>query len=114
MWSERDRDLLEDLVEHGDEAMQYIRGVTLSEFRADRQLARALERVLEIVGETGSRLSEDARGRIPFDWKAVRGLRNVLAHQYGRVDPDELYRAATRELPDLVARVRAALKDGPE
>lgn len=109
MWSERDRQLLQDLVQHGEEAAGYLEGVSLQRFQADGALARATERLLEIVGEIEAQLSEAARAQIPIDWRAVRGMRNVLAHQYGRVDRAELYRAATRGLPDLVKKVRAAL-----
>lgn len=109
---EGDRDALLDLAEHGEEALGYLAGISRTRFRQDRRLVLVTERLLEIVGEAAARLSDDARAEVPFDWKAVRGLRNVLAHQYGSIDLDALYATATRELPDLVAKVRAAL--GPQ
>lgn len=88
--------------------MRYLRGVTPAAFRADRRLRLAVERLLEIVGEAASALSEPTRAAIPYEWRGVRGLRNVIAHQYGSVDPDQLHRAVTNRLPDLVAAIRKA------
>ena len=106
---ERDADLFRDILEHGEELAGYLSGVPLTKFRSDRMLQLVTERLLEIVGEAATGLSDDARAAVPYDWRAVRGLRNILAHQYGRVEHDALYATATRELPLLLARVRDAL-----
>ena len=40
-------------------------------------------------------------------WRGVIGLRNVLAHNYGEIDRRRLYETACRELPGLIATLRA-------
>jgi uncharacterized protein with HEPN domain len=106
--ADKDAALLDDLLEHAEEAMRYLDGVGVSAFRKDRRLRLAIERLLEIVGEAAGGLSEEARASIPFDWRAVRGLRNVIAHQYGAIDPDQLHRVVRARLPALVAAIRKA------
>lgn len=42
---------------------------------------------MEVVGEAAKRVSLDTRGRLAlFDWKAIRGMRDVLIHDYIGVD----------------------------
>lgn len=106
---DRDRARLEDIVAHATEAQRYLDGVTPKAFRDDRRLRLVTERLLEIIGEAASGLSEETRNAIDYDWRAVRGLRNILAHQYGAVDPDQIHRVVANRLPDLVARVEVGL-----
>lgn len=108
MSAKKDAALLADVVEHAEEAIRYLDGVGAAAFREDRRLRLAVERLLEIVGEAAGGLSEEARAGIPFDWRAVRGLRNVIAHQYGAIDPDQLHRVVKARLPALVAAIRKA------
>lgn len=76
---------------------------------ADRVRQLAAERLLEIIGESARAMSDDGRARYPeVPWSDVIGLRVVLAHHYHRVDPDQVWTIATREVPALAARLDAA------
>lgn len=37
------------------------------------------------------------------------GLRNILAHEYGRIDHDKLFATAVNELPGLIVRLESLL-----
>ncbi|HUR63304.1 MAG TPA: HepT-like ribonuclease domain-containing protein [Candidatus Thermoplasmatota archaeon] len=106
---DRDWLLLNDVADHAEEALGYLEGVSLAAFRKDRRLQLALERLLEIVGESAGRVSSAAQARVDVDWRGLRALRNVLAHQYDAIDHALLYAAATRRLPGVVQAVRAHL-----
>lgn len=108
MSAEKDEALLADIVDHAEEAMLYLRDVPMADFRKDRKLRLQIERLLEIVGEAASGLSEKQRARIDYDWRGVRGLRNAIAHQYGSIDPEQIFRVVKRRLPDLVAAIQKA------
>lgn len=98
---DRDLDRLVDLQVHCDHLLSLFKGKDLAMFLADRTLQWATERLLEIVGEAAGALSDEARAEIPHDWSGLRGLRNVLAHQYGRIEPERVYRVAREEIPRL-------------
>lgn len=54
----------------------------------DRISQLAVERLLEIIGESARAMSNEARSAFPdVRWADVIGLRIVLAHHYHRVDP---------------------------
>jgi len=44
-------------------------------------------------------------------WKLMRGMRNVLAHQYFTTDADVLWRTATEDLPPLVGQLEGLFPD---
>jgi len=55
------------------------------------------------IGELANRLTEDYRvmteAQIP--WRAVRGLRNIVAHHYGKIDYKSLWETIDRDIPAL-------------
>jgi len=60
-------------------------------FMASEELQDAVIRKVEVIGEAAKRVSPEARGRLTsLDWKAVRGMGDVLIHDYIGVDLDEV------------------------
>lgn len=110
--------------EHGDDAHLWdmlafarevrgmIAGVSYKRFLKDRTLTRAVERSVELIGEAARRVSpssQAAHTRIP--WRRIIGLRNILAHEYGRVDYEMLYKSAAGDVPELIRLIEKVVKD---
>lgn len=69
---------------------------------ADEALWLALERIVEVVGEAASHLSETTKAQYPeVGWGDVVGSRIIYTHQYHRIDRDLLWNTAARSLPAL-------------
>jgi uncharacterized protein with HEPN domain len=74
----------------------------------DRLRQLAVERLLEIIGESANVLSDEFREEHPdVPWGDIIGLRVVLAHHYHRVDPNQVWVIAADEVPRLAERLRA-------
>jgi len=46
------------------------------------------------------------------DWESVKGIRNILAHDYFNIDADEIYAICSRDLMSLkqaIAQLRQAV-----
>lgn len=102
---------LADIDEAMTDARSFAEGRTLEEFREDRQLRYAIERALEIIGEATANLSDEVKAqdkRLP--WREMRGLRNVVAHAYHRVDAARVWQVVTEDLPRVHGRIRALLE----
>jgi uncharacterized protein with HEPN domain len=104
---ERDNAYLWDMVESAQTILGFMKGLALEQFTADGKEALivrlAVERKLEILGEAARRISvsfKQAHPEIP--WSSVIGLRNVISHEYARVDYDLIYHLIQRQLPALV------------
>lgn len=75
-------------------------------YDGDVLLHRAAERLLEIIGEAASALSDQLIEQVPdVAWRDVRRLRIVLAHHYHRVDPGQVWEIASVEVPVLAERL---------
>lgn len=75
----------------------------------DRLGQLAVERLLEIIGESANTLSDDFRaGYADVPWRDIIGLRVVLAHHYHRVDPNQVWAIASVEVPRLAEYLRSS------
>ena len=61
----RDASLLQDIIDHATEAQAFLSGRSKVDLKSDRQLALAIVRLLEIVGEAANSLSAQLRDRHP-------------------------------------------------
>lgn len=78
----------------------------------DRFRQLAVERLLEIIGESANNLSESFRAQYPgIAWPDIIGLRIVLAHHYHRVDPNQVWVIAETEVERLAVQLRTDHED---
>lgn len=64
-----------------------------------------------VIGEATKALPKDLLDRHPaVDWRGFARFRDVLAHQYFRIEPTFLWKAVSISLPPLDAAVAAELE----
>jgi len=99
----RDIALLWDMREAARDVVDFIEGVSCERFASDKKLRYAVERQLMVLGEAAGRLSSGFRENHPeIPWKSMIGQRNVLAHEYGEVLVQRVWRVAAERLPELL------------
>ena len=101
---QRDYFLLQKIVKYCSDADEIIApcGGQKEIFLSDRTCRYACAMCIFQVGELAGRLSDDAKSQMgTIVWSAVRGMRNVLAHDYISVNWDVIWLTATNDLPIL-------------
>jgi uncharacterized protein with HEPN domain len=107
---ERDAAHLWDMLSAAREARMAVEGVAREAFLGDWLRRRALERTLEVLGEAAKKVSADCQAAHPeIDWRGLIGQRNLLAHEYGRINHRLLFEAASDRLPRLIERLQGLL-----
>lgn len=67
---------------------------------------------LEVLGEAARGISAELRERHDeIAWRAIIGLRNVVAHGYFGVDVERVWMTVERNIPALKAQITATLAD---
>ena len=62
------------------------------------------------IGELTTRLSEDFKeNHSNITWYAIKGLRNIHAHEYEKVDLEGMWNTLTQEIPELKAQLTEIL-----
>lgn len=103
--SRSDHDRISDILDAASEIAAVIaRGK--DSWDTDRISQLAVERLLEIIGESARAMSGNGRAAFPgVPWTDVIGLRTVLAHHYHRVDPQQVWVIASVDIPRLVPQL---------
>jgi uncharacterized protein with HEPN domain len=109
-----DEDYLSDILIAAELIHSFIEGLSRDDFAKDLKTQAAVIREIEIIGEAARQCSDDLRSSHPaVPWPDVIGMRNVLAHAYHGVAVEEVWLAATRDVPDLIRELTEAADQFP-
>lgn len=107
MSQDKDAASLQHTLDHSREALVLVKDKSRRELDDDRVLGLALVRLLEIIGEAASRVSETTRNRYPeVPWAQIISLRNRLIHGYDSVDMDILWAILKNDIAPLVRQLQ--------
>ena len=107
MPSRDDATSVRHMLEAARKAVGFTAGRSRGELESDELLALGLVRLMEMIGEAATRVTEATRERnrtIP--WAQVIGMRNRLIHGYDVIDLDVLWQTVTDDLPPLIENLQ--------
>ncbi|MDO6413737.1 DUF86 domain-containing protein [Sphingomonas sp. BIUV-7] len=109
---ERARDWIGDIVENAARIARHVDGLDFDGFIANELVRDAVERCIERITEAAVRLGPERLARIAPETALhqVRGLGNMLRHEYDRVNVRVIWDTVTTDLPPLRAACEAALQ----
>lgn len=103
---------LHDIKEAIEKIESFIEGYTFEEFTNDHKTIDAVIRNLEIIGEAAKHIPKRVREKHPdVDWKAMIGMRNILAHEYFGVRIGIIWKTIKERLPALRNKIEEILKE---
>jgi uncharacterized protein with HEPN domain len=104
--SRSDDQRVADILEAADE-LALVVAVGREVFAESVLHRRAAERLLEIIGEASTALTEEFKSsHHGVTWRDVGALRILLAHHYHRIDVDQVWQIAAVSVPELVRDLR--------
>lgn len=109
----RDLGSLIDIYNAGNQVLAFAGALTAEEIAEDDMKFSAILFKFIVIGEATKRVSLEFREAHPdIPWKAMAGLRDVIAHQYDNIDVALLNRSISVTLPDLLSKLDAVLPPG--
>jgi len=104
--------VLQDILETIAYLDTFTDGVSLEEFEDNPEKLFAVVKALEIVGEAVKKIPDDIRSQYPqIPWKDVAGMRDILVHQYWRVDSRVVWSTVQTGIPILKTAVMSSSTD---
>lgn len=72
--------------------------------------------LIQVIGETARKLDDWTSSELFVNypqvyWKGVFALRNIISHEYGNVDPENIFKIIKKHLPGLTACIEHILED---
>ena len=107
---DRDAACLWDMLQAARAVVEMMEVHDLPGFLDNRMLQRAVERCVEITGEAARHVSQQGQDSTPeIPWRGIIGQRNILAHEYGQVDHELLYKTVVDDVPELIRYLEITL-----
>jgi len=95
---------LQDILDAARLVASYVKDATEPDFSSDTEKQDAVMRRIEIIGEAAAHLTEQTRRAIPeLPFRKMRGMRNIVAHDYANVDLSVVWEVATVHVPVVCA-----------
>lgn len=99
----RDSASLLDIVRTGQLVLEFARDVNREQLREDLRTQSAILYQISIMGEAKKRLSREFREQHPeVPWDDLAGMRDVIAHQYDRIDLEIIWKVIQQNIPELL------------
>lgn len=103
-----------DMRQYALEVEELVRDLSEQAFVADWRSRRIAERCIEVIGEAAGHVSVDFRMQHPeIAWRPIIAQRHVLAHDYGEIRYDAIWRVASIRIPELLLALEAILDGDP-
>lgn len=96
-----------DMLQASKSALSFAEGRTFEHYLREKLLRSAVERQVEIIGEAAGKISAETKASCPdIPWQRIVSQRNVLAHDYGRIQHEKIWHVATTLIPELIERLK--------
>ena len=106
---------LRHILEAAEKIQRYTQGMSLTQFLVDERTSDAILRNFMVIGEAARHVPEGIVIAYPeVPWAKMRGLRNVVAHDYDQVQLVTIWTTLHDELPSLLPLVAHVLDEAEE
>jgi len=103
-----------DMLDAAKAIRSFVTGKTFYNYLNDRMLRGAVERQLEIIGEAAKGVSKNFQKAHPdIPWHRIIAQRHVLAHEYGEIKQELVWRVATLRIPELIEILEPLVPPSP-
>ena len=111
--SDRNLQNIFDIAEAAEKIKTYTSGINnADQFFSQSLVFDAVMMNFVIIGESVSRLSDDFINIYPeINWYKIKGLRNIIAHDYFGIDAEEIWQIIMNDIPVLVNDLKAIIDE---
>ncbi|MEM8779382.1 MAG: DUF86 domain-containing protein [Cyanobacteria bacterium P01_G01_bin.49] len=102
----RDRASILDIANAAQKILQFSEGLDILSLANNEEKQSAILYQVMIIGEAVKRLSADFRRQYPqIPWREIAGMRDILTHQYDRVNLNTLWDVIETDIPELLTMI---------
>ena len=93
---------IDDIIEAIDKIGRYTNGIDFDEWQQDEKTVDAVIRNIEVIGEASSHLPIEIQEQYKdVLWRMMKGIRNIVAHEYFGIDLEIVWKTVKEDLPVL-------------
>lgn len=109
-WKFRITDILECIAR----IQRYTDGMNIVDFEQNEMVIDAVIRNITVIGEASRYVPDEIQSKYAaIPWSLMRGMRNIVVHQYDNVDIDLTWDTVRRQIPPLIPLLNEILEQEP-
>jgi uncharacterized protein with HEPN domain len=90
---------------------EFVEGVSYESYKNDLKLKLALVKLFENIGEAANAVSFETQNEFKdIEWHVLRGIRNVLVHEYFGIDFDVIWNTIQQNIPSLKIKITECIE----
>jgi uncharacterized protein with HEPN domain len=102
---------LQDILEQAEEILTFADGLDYDAFCADTKTVKAVLYDLAVIGEAARSLLPDIQAVYPeLPWEEMRAMRNLIVHEYFRVNLRIAWTTINEDLSPLIEQIRELIE----
>jgi uncharacterized protein with HEPN domain len=105
---------LKDILSAIKKIATYLQGLDYEGLAKDTLRIEGTLYNLMIIGEAAKHVPTAIREKYPdIEWRKIAGLRNIVAHEYWRVELEIIWNIISHDLPELKPQISEILEQEP-
>ena len=88
----------------------FISDMSYEEFTTSAIAQSAVLMQLQVIGELSKKVPEETKKEIPISWKQMAGLRDMVSHDYFRIDIKSIWDTAQKDTKDAEEKIKQYLE----
>ena len=101
-----DKERLGHILDAINSIQSFTTGITLEKFLDNYMLQLAVIKLLENIGEASNKMSKETRSELSeIDWTIIIRSRNILVHDYFKINLSVIWETIKSDLPVLKQKV---------
>lgn len=110
-WSIR----IQDILHAARKVIEHVKELDFDGFAADDWTVDAVLRNFTVIGEAARHVPDAICQKYPnVPWQDMRDMRNIVVHEYFRIDLTVVWNTIQEDLPALIPRLEEVLKEEGE
>lgn len=103
---------IRDILQMSEEIQSFTAGMSFADFEHDPKTVKAVLYNLAIIGEAAGQLLPEVESLYPeIPWVDMRAIRNVIIHEYFRVNLSITWETIKTDLPPLIKQLQELLEN---
>jgi len=93
-----------------DKIKRYTANMDFEQYQSESMVIDSVNMNLSIIGEAARNIPDEVQDQYPaIDWRNVAGLRNIITHEYFRLNLARIWDVVENNLPELETQIRAII-----
>jgi len=107
VFSLKDKYTLNDILYSIELIYQYLNGISEQDFYNSQEKQDLVVHRLELIGEAAKRLSDEViRNSRYIPWKEIKGMRDILIHQYDNILLEVVWTTVQKRIPVIEQQIK--------